>query len=248
MSEPDSPEAPPTEAVTDPDAAAARRTLVLFGIAVAAAILGLAVVVLGTGGDDVVERDDSAPISDLGPRPGADLERYQTQAAESLAEAEGRRAAIVSFTAYVEEADARALLALDDDPSVELRGWLVALPGGDPDVTTDVDRFREAAVAGAEQQIAEIERLLPTVDDADFVEFYQDELVRYRALIDQADAASVFGAVVIAPASELRALASRGRVRLVDVGPSDDIAEGAVVRGIRPEETRTGGEPLVRPA
>lgn len=248
MSDPGSPEAPPREAATDPDAAAARRTLVLFGVAVAAAILGLAVVVLGTGGDDVVERDDAAPIADLGPRPGADLERHQAEAAESLAEAGGRRAAIVSFTEYVDEADARAVLGLDDDPSVELRGWLVALPGGDPDVTTDIDRFREAAVAGAEDQLVEIERLLPTVDDADFAEFYEDELVRYRALIDQADAAPVFGAVVIAEASDLRALASQGAVRSVDVGPSDDIADGAVVRGIRPEETRTGGEPLVRPA
>lgn len=240
MSEPDSPDDPGTEA--------ARHTLILFGIAVTAAIVALAVVVLGTGGDDVVERDESGPVRTIGPSTGTDLERHMVAAERELASVEGRRVAVVSFTSYTDEDGARRLLGLDaEDASVELVAWLVAVPGGAPDVTDDLEAFREAVTTDAEEQLAEIARLLPTVDDDDFAEFYEQELVRYQALLDRVAEPAVFGAVVVASGTELRALASEDDVRLVGVGHAAELAPGARIRGVRPEEVVIAGEPPLRP-
>lgn len=240
MSEPDSPD--------DPGTQEARHTLVLFGIAVAAAIVALAVVVLGTGGDDVVERDQSGPVRSLGPSTGTVLERHAVAAKRELESVEGRRVAVVSFTSYADEDHARRLLGLDAaDAPVELVAWLAALPGGAPDVTDDLDAFRREVMADAEDQLEEIGRLLPTVDDEDFAEFYEEELIRYDALLDQVGEPAVFGAVVVARGDALRALAADDQVRMVDVGHAAELAPGARVRGARPEETVIAGEPALRP-
>ena len=58
----------------------------------------------------------------------------------------------------------------------------------------------------------------------------------------------VHGFVVTGTVAELRALASRASVRLVDLGRSDVLARDAAVHALRPEETERAGEPMFRPS
>lgn len=238
----------------DPDLRAARRTLVFFVVAVAAVVAGFVLVLTGNRGDDgavtiagpgVADEGeaDTAPAGTIGPAPGQDVERYLTGRRAALEGVEGERLAVVSLTGYSSVETVEDLLE-----DLELDRYLVALVGGAPIETRSVDDAFDDVVADAEMQLAELEQLAPTVEDPEFAQFYADEIERYRRILDSADEGDVvFGMVVVGTAADLRALGSRASVRLVDLSESEDIRRGMPVRGIRPEETATIGEPPFRP-
>lgn len=262
MSSHDSPEPVPSPesapapergaAEPDGDLRAARRTLVLFVLAVGAALAGFVMVLAGGRGDDggstIADAPDAVPgaLGDvsIGPPPGESVERYVDNRRSALDEVEGRRVAVVSLTGYSTVETTIELLE-----GLDVERYLIAMVGDGPRTTRDVDGTRTDVVDVATEQLADIEEIAPTVeDDPDYSSFYAEEIERYRRLLDDADRDDVvFGVVVMATASELRSLASRASVRLVDIGAADRIERDATVRGLRPEETATVGEPRFRP-
>lgn len=244
----------PSPPAADQDLRAARRTLVLFVVALGAAAAGFVLVLTGNRGDDGgstiadadVESSDAGDdvAAQIGPDRGSSVERYLDERRRALTEVEGERFAVVSLTGYSTVGTVDDLLA-----DVELDRYLVALVGDGPRSTRDVESTVADVRADAEEQLAEIEKIAPTVeDDPDYSQFYAEEIERYRRLLEAAERDDVvFGLVVIGRAADLRALGSRASVRLVDVGSSDSLARDATVRGLRPEETATVGEPPVRP-
>ena len=202
------------------------------------------------GGSTIADADvESSEAGDevaaqIGPDRGSSVERYLDERLRALTEVEGERFAVVSLTGYSTVGTVDDLLA-----DVELDRYLVALVGDGPRSTRDVESTVADVRADAEEQLAEIEKIAPTVeDDPDYSRFYAEEIERYRRLLEAAERDDVvFGLVVIGRAADLRALGSRASVRLVDVGSSDSLARDATVRGLRPEETATVGEPPVRP-
>ena len=227
------------------EARAARRTLVLFVAAVAAVLVGAVIWVVDPGGHDTTSGSEgsSSVVDAIGPQPGTDLAAYVPARRQRLTEVEGRRAAVVSFTDYVTDDDVADLLG----DAVDVVARLIALPGGEPRRATSVADDRAAAIAEAKAQLREISTLVPTVEDQDFAEFYRAELIRYREIVNAgAQDDVVFGALVVGRAADLRAIGSRTGVRLVDVGGGSRFADDSVVRGVRPEETVTAGDPPFR--
>lgn len=219
----------------------------VFVVALAVAAVALIAVLSGVAdeeaADTTVGGGDQGPVVAIGPEAGLEVTGYVDARRERLTAVEGRRVAVVSFTDYVSEPEVADLLG----EAVERQLLLVALPGDEPRTAETVQAVREVAVADAESQVEEIAGLVNTVDDEEFAAFYREELLRYRQLLDEAGRDDVvFGAVVVGRAGDLRALAARAGVRLVDVGAGDDLADDATLVGLRPEESLRTGEPLFR--
>lgn len=197
-------------------------------------------------GDEVVEAGALLSVEGgIGPLAGTDVGGYSTSRRAALSEAAGRRSAVVSFSSYVSPKDMREML-----DSVEVRRVLVAIPGGRPveaptdDIMATLRRQREEA---AEEKSA-LDELLPTVDDPDFEQSYREDIERLTLLLEAAEVTRVvYGAVVVAPVDQLRALAKNPGVRLVDLGPTALAPPAGSVAGIRPEERVRAGEPPTRP-
>lgn len=233
---------PAPEGTEGGDEVAARRTLALFLVAVLAVAAGIGALLVG-------DREDASPVTRdgtpaVGSEAGTPVDAYVAERRAALNRTEGRRLAVASFTGYVSAEEVDGIVGND----LEVRELLVAFPGGEARNVVDIEEARRRVRSHAERQIAEIERLLPTVDDSEFADFYRSEVVRYQALIDGAGRPDVVHGVVVAGrAGDLRALASRPAVRLVDVGPEPAGDAGPEARGLRPEETVTTGEPPFRP-
>lgn len=196
--------------------------------------------------EDVPGMEDTSSDADavIGPEPGTSLEAYVAERAAALEDAEGSRVAIVSFSSYLDEEAAQALLA-----STEVGVLMVAFPAGEPTATSDLDALRADLVAEAQEQLPELRSILPTVDDPEFADFYAAEIDRYeRVLAAGSTPEVVYAAIVRADVADLVALAAQDRVRLVDVGDSDVVTHGAALAGLRPEETAVAGDPAIRPA
>lgn len=201
-----------------------------------------------TAEDTVVGGAGISPRGGAGPLPGTDVRAYVRSVGANLEDAQGRRAAIVSFEGYRTPDEAVALLG-----EVDVVSFLVALPGGRPvGVARDRD-LAEVTKAQRDEAAGEkkaLEQLLPTVQDPDFKRQYEADIARLAALLatgaDRRDL--VFGAVVVAPASDLRALSRTAGVRLVDVGPDGEAPKPTTFAGLRPEEIVQAGEPPNRPA
>ncbi len=188
---------------------------------------------------------DEAPIAGdpVGPQEGESVERYVQARRAALDSVEGRQIAVVSLTGY---ASVETVADLIDD--LELDRHLIALVGDEARATRSVDETIDEVVSDAEAQLAEIEQIAPTVeDDPEFSQFYADEIERYRRLIASAgEGGIVYGMVVEGSAADLRALASRASVRLVDVVPAGAERDASLL-GLRPEEATTVGTPTFRP-
>lgn len=223
--------------------------VVALAAVVAVVVAGVALLTRETEDPSTVAAPASAS---LGPAADDDLAGYVAASQSRLGEVEGATYAVVSFDRYLTEDDARDLLgAAGEGVAPAIDRWLVAGVGSAPEVARTVAGWLEddpARRAEAEGQIVEITSLLPTVLDPEFVAFYESELDRYRTLLDapRADDA-VFGAVVLASASDLRALAVVEGIRLVDPAGSARLAVEATVRGVRPEEIERAGNPAWRP-
>lgn len=232
----------------DDGSSAARRTLLLLVAAITMAV-GAGIVLVVGGGDESEPVDESsvlgAIVTGIGPAEGTSIAPYVEARRAALGEAEGLRLAVVSFDVYLPVADVEATLG----EGVALRSVVVVLPGGAPTVTADPAATRSAVVEDARTQIQEITGLLPTVEDDEFEAFYRAELERFGLVVASADRADVVAAAVVrGTAAELRALATRSEVRLVDVAAGTELDPDASVRGLRPEETTTVGTPEFRPA
>lgn len=177
----------------------------------------------------------------IGPLPGATLDAYERSARRSLSQATGRRVAVVSFNRYLTETDAREIV-----PGA--RALLVAAPNGPPRVVDDVGIWAETERDAAEAEKAELESLIPTVEDPAFATQYRRDIARLERLLDRIDPAGrvVFGAVIEDDAVELRLIAKDGAVRLVDVA-RPGAGEVNTFRGLRPEERAVANDPPTRP-
>lgn len=232
----------------DGDLRAARRSLMLFVVALAAGLVGLIVIANGWTDEDATDtRVGSGEIEaagSIGPDVGVEVAPYVDERAGHLREVEGRRAAVISFTGYVSGEEAATLVGDD----LQREALLVALPGDSVRISGSPSDARAEAVAEAESQLEEIGSIAPTVEDGEFASFYRAELIRYRKVLAEADRTDVvFGAVVVGRASDLRAAASRAGVRLVDVGESAEVPDPGAMSGLLPEESITTGEPAFRP-
>lgn len=191
---------------------------------------------------------DLTPQGGIGPLAGTALAVYVQQRGRALQSAEGTRAAVVSFVGYRSPTEAR--VALDD---VEVVHLLVAIPGGRPVVADSDERLDDLVQrqrAEAEEERQALMELLPTVEDPDFKAQYEVDIARLTALLaSPANAVDVvFGAVVTGSADELRALATRPEIRLVDVGSDAKAPPPRTITGLRPEETNQANTPEQRPS
>ncbi|HEX7167993.1 MAG TPA: hypothetical protein VF230_13530 [Acidimicrobiales bacterium] len=241
----------PDGAAAEPRDAELAAVVIRFLGAVIALVVAAAVVAVATRVEDDAGGEGAAGVAaERGGEParGTAVASYVDRRAGALDAlgSGGPQAAVVSFGRYV-TADAAGDLLAD----VSVRALLVAAPGGAPGPVGPggVEAWAAAEREGALAEIAELERLIPTTQDAAFVEQYRADIERLRVLA-AADAAGpvVFGAVVVGPAPTLRALARRPEVRLVDPAGSPSPPALDRVSGLRPEETVTVGDPPERPA
>ena len=233
----------------DPDSAAVERLLLRFVAAVIAFLLAAGVGFALARDEEIVDAvasgdgDGGAALerAAVGPLPGATLDAYERSARRRLAQARGRHTAVVSFRRYLTEGDARQVVP-------DATALLVAAPHGNPRVTSELGAWAVEERAAAEAEKAELESLIPTVDDPAFATQYRRDIDRLERLLERIDAQGriVFGAVVEEDAIELRLIAKDGAVRLVDVA-SSDAGEITTFRGIRPEERDVANEPPTRP-
>jgi len=238
------PEPPPTEPNPRQRAAALQALHLIVG--------GMIVFLLG-GGVLAVTRvnhrnnKNDTPVSEqpAGPDRAAPLEQYINDRKAELAQAKGRVTAVISLRAYTTEDQARAITN-----GVRVARWLVAAPGGEPDVTDNVKSWRDGVVRAAQDEITEFEKLIPTLSqDPDFERQSRQDLETDRKLVTavQGGVPLVFGVIVEGDAAALRTIAKRDEVRLVDIAPGA-LSESADVHGLRPEETVAAGDPKERPA
>jgi hypothetical protein len=195
--------------------------------------------------DDVPVVEGEPAFSGAGPLSGADVPTYVTARTDALSRAEGRVTAVVSFREYAVEREARTSLA-----RVDVLGLLVAAPGGVPVVVTGgLDRWAARERADAEAELTNLATMLATTEDPDFRAEFETDMARLTGLLEHLDprAPIVFGAVVQAQATELRALADRADVRLVDIVSREAPDDLVVLAGLRPEETERAGTPRTRP-
>ncbi len=230
----------------DASDAFARRVLLLFAFSlVAVGLGGLVFVTVNRESFDDTGTVAQSDVAGIGPVAGIDLAGYVSARAAALADAGGERLAVVSFTDYVNEAQARAMVG-----EVTVVSLLAAVPGGLPEVVNgSMADWVNGQVAEQRSERDEIRSLLPTVDDPEFASFYREEIARLDALLEgvDADGALVFAAVVKGSASDLKALATTPGVRLVDVAASSKTKADAPMGGLRPEETVTANDPATRP-
>lgn len=185
------------------------------------------------------------PPTEVGPAPGSDLAGYVPARKAALAANREERVAVVSLAKYSTEAQVKTLLGTTARVAL-----LVAPAGTAPAVVTgDLATWSREQTAVAQAERAEIAKLIPTVDDAAFKTFYNQEVARLDKAMKAFAPTSpiVFGVVVKAPAAALQALGAKADVRLVDVSDTPTPSADAVFRGLRPEETTKANEPPLRP-
>ena len=234
-------------ASAEPDAAAVERLLLRSAGALVVFLLAAGIGFALARDEQIVETaatgDGGAALerAAIGPLPGATLDAYERGARRRLSEADGGRTAIVSFRRYLTEGDARTIVP-------HATALLVAAPHGSPRMVSDVAAWADEERAAAEVEKAELESLIPTVDDPAFATQYRRDIDRLERLLERIDAKGriVFGAVVEEDAVELRLIAKDEAVRLVDVA-AHDAGEVTTFRGIRPEEREVANEPPTRP-
>lgn len=245
------PDAPIDPAGGAGDVTSERRVVRRLVAAVAALVFGILLLRYGDSDEDEApsvasaDEDDAAITVALGPPPGTTLSTYVPERRAALGPVEGRRVAVVSLTGY---SSSDTVEELTD--GLEVDSFLVAFVADEARRTEDVGRTRRSVADEARAQLEELEGLAPTVeDDPDYSSFYAREIERYRLLLDEIERDDVVhGFVVTGTVAELRALASRASVRLVDLGRSDVLARDAAVHALRPEETERAGEPMFRPS
>lgn len=201
----------------------------------------------GSGGDDggLVSASQALVGTGTGPLNGADVATYSEGRRRALGEARGRWAAVVSLRDYVTEADFARLYG-----KLDVKAKLVATAGGEPElVTGSLSSWAGDARAAAEEERKQLQSMLSSTEDASFKDQFRADIQRLDQLLAALDPAKpvVFGFVVSASADELRALAAKAEIRLVDIFARRVPGDVSRLRGLRPEETVKAGEPRTRP-
>ena len=252
-------ESPPIY-VDDADERAARWTLRLLAVSVTVVVLAATVVFsLMALQDDPAPSDRVAqqpenvetvttlpPPPEYGPAPGSEVPGYVASRKAALAANRDERVAVVSFAKYSTQAQSKTLIG-----SLQPVALLVAPPGAAPSVVTgDLAAWVATQTEETRAEREEIRKLIPTVTDAAFKTFYNEEVARLDKVLKNFSPTSsmVFGAVVRGPAAALQALGAKSDVRLVDVTDTATPDAKAVFRGLRPEEVARANEPPMRPA
>jgi len=233
---------------------AALRTVRLLAVAVfvivIAVVLRLTVLSLDSPGASsraaTPAKASTSTVDDLGPQAGVDIAAYAQARRTALAGATGERVSVASLASYATEAQARALVG-----SLPVVAFLVAPPEGPPStVSGSLFSWANGQVSKLRDERDEIRKLLPTVTDPVFQEFYGAEIDR----LDRAakalgpSAPIVFAVVVKGPTAGLQALGARPEIRLLDVGSGAQPGQKATYRGLRPEERIKANDPSTRPA
>jgi hypothetical protein len=186
-----------------------------------------------------------APATQVGPNPGTDLAGYVSARKAALAANREERVAVVSLAKYSTQAQVKTLLGTN-----AVVALLVAPAGTGPAVVTgDLAAWAKSQTTATQTERDEIKKLIPTVDDPAFKNFYNSEVTRLDKALKAFDpnSAIVFGAVVKAPAAALQALGAKADVRLVDLADTATPSKDPVFRGLRPEETAKANDPPLRP-
>lgn len=187
--------------------------------------------------------DSPATLAAAGPGPGTALQTYTTQRHLAIAETKGKSVAIVSLREYVPDDGVRAIV-----PGVTVRRYLVAAPGGKPEVTGDVSEWRAGARKLAIDERDALTKQISTLENPEFEQTSQQDIELLNKLIGGLDAKVpvIFGVIVEGDAEALAKLVTDPKVRLVDPIPPST-ADDSTVRGVRPEEGETAGNPPARP-
>lgn len=208
---------------------------------------GVVIFLLGAGvlvASAVSQGSDGPAIeAAAGPQAGTPLQGYAGQRHLALASAEGESTAIVSLREYVSDDGVKGIIS-----GVAVLRYLVAAPGGAPEVTEDVARWRSGARRQALEERDALSQQISSTQDVEFSQSAQQDVDRLNKLIQSLDAKGpvVFGAVVEGDAGALAKLVTHPKIRLVDpILPSR--ASDSTIRGVRPEEADTAGNPPVRP-
>ncbi len=244
-----------TASGTDADRAA-RWTIRLLAVAVfvvvIAIVLRLTVSSLATSNRSSssdragAQAGRSTTVDDLGPQPGVDVATYAQNRRGALAGATGDRVAVVSLSSYATEAQARSLVG-----SLAVLALLVAPSETAPStVVGSLTTWANGQTTALRDERDEIRKLLPTVTDPAFKDFYTTEIDRLDKAAQAVSpiAPIVFGVVAKGPAAALQALGARPGLRLVDVGEGSQAGTKATYRGLRPEERLKANDPPIRPA
>lgn len=231
----------------------ARRLILLAVGALVVFVLCAGVALAISRADSDSGDDDSGLVSanqalvgtGTGPLAGTDVATYSEGRRRALAEARGRWAAVVSLRDYVTEADFQRLYG-----TMDTEAMLVATAGGEPEVVEgSLGRWATQARSAAEEERKQLDSMLKTTDDKGFQDQFKDDIARLDKLLAALDPAKpvVFGFVVSASSDELRTLAAKAEVRLVDLVGRRVPSTLTRLRGLRPEETVKAADPRTRP-
>lgn len=197
------------------------------------------------GDGDGVPGGDDAPVGEVGPLVGAQVDPYLTSRDEALAavDADDRRVAVLSFATFLDPAEVDGLL-----DGLEVHRVQYRLPERTPrPAEVEVD----GEVAGALQSrvdelVSELRdeedevasTLESGVEDEDFRADYEARLDELRGLRNTltSDPAIAFAVVVTGPVEVLRSLTDDERVRLVDLAPPDTAVDTTTFYGVLPTD------------
>jgi len=257
----DSPEAAETADVAAPAAPAdeefseesARRMVLLALGALVAFVLCAGIALAITRADDGDGDGEELPSADAaltgtgtGPLAGTDVATYVEGRNRALREARGRWVAVVSFRDYVTEGQFKALYE-----SYDVEALLVATAAGEPQVVSGpLSKWATQARTDAEEERRQLESMRATTDDKAFQDQFGADIDRLGKLLAALDPAKpvIFGMVVSGSADQLRVLAAKPEVRLVDLVARRPPESVERLRGLRPEETVKAADPHTRPA
>lgn len=226
--------------VDQEDSGAIERLLHFLAGGVVIFLLGAGVLVMSAINQG---SDSPATKAAVGPQAGIPIQVYIGQRHLALASAEGESTAIVSLREYVPDDGVQGIIS-----GAAVLRYLVVAPGGAPEVTEDVARWRSGARRRALEERDALSEQISSTQDVEFSQIAQQDVDRLNKLIQSMDAKGtvIFGAVVEGDAKALAKLVTHPKVRLVDsILPS--LANDSTIRGVRPEEVDTAGNPPVRP-
>ena len=217
-----------------------RTEVVIFTVGAILFLGGLANVVISnrtTPTSDLDLRPDvegPAALGVVGPGPDEDIGAYVARKKELLATRSagaGREEsfAVVSFDSYRTAGQAESFLAASklDAHSLHVR---VPLPGyssesisvADGDIAASVDAYRQETLASLKEELSELEKIIPTVNDREFKRVYQEDAESRRTAISilEGEAPVVYGVVARGTHASLSKAGGVPGIRLVDV-PDD---------------------------
>lgn len=187
----------------------------------------------------------------IGPAPGEAVPAYVERKKSLLVSRAGKSPwkashAVISFGTYVRAADAEKLAgkAAGKVSAIQIR---VPHPGQERrevNVTAGIDAAVKEALDGlikeTEQELRDLEELIPTVDDPSFKRVYQEDVKAHKDLLFvlRSDPPVLFAVVLRSTYGLLRDVQAREGVRLVDLPEDPNVTPtGQPFPGLLPEQS-----------